>query len=68
MQNESLKDFDEALDEYGVSLDQFKSDVVRVRVRLKLGDSNFKSFIQLLTLKRRKYLDLWTKSSNLWFE
>lgn len=26
MQNESLKDFNEALDEYGVSLDQFKSD------------------------------------------
>lgn len=26
MQNESLKDFNEALDEYGVSLDQFKAD------------------------------------------
>ena len=32
MQNESLKEFNEALDEYGVSLDQFKSDEWKLAV------------------------------------
>lgn len=32
MQNESLNEFNEALDEYGVSLNQFKSDEQKLAV------------------------------------
>lgn len=42
MQNESLKDFNEALDEYGVSLDQFKShDWKLAVVSHAQGNKNF---------------------------
>jgi hypothetical protein len=42
MQNESLKDFNEALDEYGVSLDQFKSDDWKLAVVSHAqGNKNF---------------------------
>lgn len=42
MQNESLKDFNEALDGYGVSLDQFKSDDWKLAVVSHAqGNKNF---------------------------
>lgn len=42
MQNESLKEFNEAFDEHGVSLDQFKSDEWKLAVvRHAQGNKTF---------------------------